>query len=179
MTAAAILFSERDLAWIAPRIAESGGITVRVADALIAEHPTDSARPMQETNTTTVESAEIDSAVSWLPDALKKLAQLRGIGADWHSCDAAPPNETAIKTSIYVLQKLSRFDLRPDLISPSTDEAVCISFKGRDKYADIECYNSGEVLAMTANGRERPKIWEVPRACLDATIIEIDNFITG
>ena len=113
-----------------------------------------------------VEATELDSATPWLPQELERIAKLRSLSTDWESSGAAPPNETAIRCALQALQSLSEIDFRPDYIDPSTDEGICISFHRQDRYADIECFNTGETLAVMSTRGGTPQIWEVPLATI-------------
>ena len=180
MTAAALL-SERGLRF-PPSFDESAGSTVRVTRTAVGALPIERRKTAPElavTNTTTVGAAKIDTAVGWLRGALAELSEIRKLTQQWHSCDAAPPNDTAIKTSTQALIELSEVNLRPERISPSTDEAVRISVKSKGKYVGIECYNTGEVLVLAAKDSERPQIWEVNPACLKAAAKELANFFAS
>jgi hypothetical protein len=104
------------------------------------------------------ELAVIDS---WLMDAERRVAALSTLKRGWDGSDAEPPNLTAIHYAKQVLEALERFGLRPTRIDPSVEEGINISFSRGNQYADIECFNSGAVLAVTSNRRSRPVVWEV------------------
>jgi hypothetical protein len=81
--------------------------------------------------------------------------------------------------AVEVLQALGSYDLRPDYIDPSVEDGVCISFREARKYADIECFNSGAVLAVVSDGKGRPIAWEVDRSesHLKGAIARIRSFL--
>ena len=37
---------------------------------------------------------------------------------------------------------------------------ICVSFQRGDRYGDVECFNSGEVLAVISTGGDDTKVWE-------------------
>jgi hypothetical protein len=108
-------------------------------------------------------------------DPNDQLKRIMNLGPDWHSEGCAPPNQVAFDSAVKVLALLSGYDLMPSHIDPSTDEGIAIAFTKGDLYADIECYNSGEVLSVTSNGSNKPEVWEVQD--LQETILKIKNFI--
>ena len=125
------------------------------------------------------EATEVDVASRWLPTVLQTLTQMRWLPERWESSGALPPNETAIHLATDVLVALSEFDFPPDDIDPSTDEGVCISFRRGKLYADIECFNTGEILAALATDGEEPLILEVLRSEIEAITARITGFISG
>ncbi len=75
---------------------------------------------------------------------------------------------------------LFRLKFLPDKITPSVENGVGISFIQGDKYADIECFNTGEILAVTSDRQSPPQVWEVedrPQA-ITAALRKIRDFIS-
>lgn len=132
----------------------------------------------RSTDSISIESADLDVS-PWLGTALAKLARLRGLPKDWHSCNAAPPNGVSISEAAHVLRILAEKDLEPTSIGPSTDEGVCIAFECSANYADIECFNTGETLAAISDGAGKPVIWDVPRRSVSDTVAKIKRFMSG
>lgn len=126
----------------------------------------------------TVEATAIDSASPWLLPALQKVAKMGAIGA-WELTGASPPNPIAVKSASLVLTRLSQMDFPPDRIAPSSDEGVCISFRRGGRYADIESFNTGEMLAVINEVGGEPVIWELEQGELSETIAKINAFIIG
>lgn len=127
----------------------------------------------------TIQTHPLNLAASWLAEQFQKLVALRSLDARWESSGANPPNTTAIGLASEVLRELSEIDLPPSYIDPSTDEGVCISFRNADRYADIECFNSGDVLAVITRDDADPVIWEVPRDQVSQAVAKISRFILG
>lgn len=75
------------------------------------------------------------------------------------------------------LMKAFTINLLPTRIIPSADGGVTITFYAGDRYADIECFNSGEILAMTKRGSERADIWPVRLERISDSLGRIDEFI--
>lgn len=97
----------------------------------------------------------------WLSTAFKRLAELSHLQADWDSYDADPPAANSIELARHVFQSLSENDLEPTGIDPSAEGGICISFGDGDRYADFECFNSGELLAVTSRGGDETDVWAV------------------
>jgi hypothetical protein len=127
----------------------------------------------------TVEATAIDSASPWLLNSLQTLAKLRSLETRWEISGASPPNQIALRLAATVLAHLSEIDFQPDRIAPSTDEGVCISFQRSGRYADIESFNTGEILAVIAEAGDEPVIWELNATEIDEAVAKINGFIFG
>ena len=55
-------------------------------------------------------------------------------------------------------------DFKPSSIDPSVEGGVCLSFQKDGRYGDIECFNSGEILAVTSTGGDDTTVWEIEGA---------------
>lgn len=71
------------------------------------------------------------------------------------------PSELSIRLADIVIEQLEKSELLPAEVVASAEGGVAFCFMNGDKYADIECLNSGEILAVTTNRRDRPSVWEV------------------
>lgn len=91
----------------------------------------------------------------------EQLKELSNLPTNWDSYDAEPPNDTALNWTKEILNILSKIGFFPTRITPSVENGVAISFIGNGKYADIECFNDGDILAVTSDGTGNPEVWEV------------------
>ena len=103
------------------------------------------------------EKAAAPGAVKW--DA--ELDGLRKLRADWDSYGAEPPNATAVSALRSILLQVPRVGLEPAKIAPSAEGGAAVCFVREDKYADVECFNNGDVLAVTSGDGRDPEVWEV------------------
>lgn len=71
-----------------------------------------------------------------------------------------PPNAVARTSARLVLEAATRLHMNPTHITASADGGVAICFKSVGHYADIECFNSGEIWAITSN-EDLPEAWAV------------------
>ena len=68
---------------------------------------------------------------------------------------------------------LESVPLVPTRIVPSAEGGIAVCFVHGDRYADLECLNSGEILAVTYRGVAEPLVWEVaPESATLRTAIE-------
>jgi len=95
-------------------------------------------------------------AVLW--EAVDDMQELQ---ADWNGYNSEPPNEFARQVAKQILLSATNV-LVPSRVAPSAQGGIGICFYGRDnKYADIECLNTGEILATLSDGTGRPEVWDV------------------
>ena len=91
----------------------------------------------------------------------RELDRLKKLQEDWDGYGAAPPNTTAIELAKTVVREFAAAKLRQFRVEPSVEEGICISFRRGDIYADIETFNSGEVVAAFSDGKGTPLVREV------------------
>ena len=103
-----------------------------------------------------------------LREARQKLQNLLYLSADWNTFGAESPAELAVRTAGSILESLVRNNLIPDGILASAEGGVAICFVRDNKYADIECLNSGEILAVKSTRHERPYVWTLDEGSIDS-----------
>lgn len=103
----------------------------------------------------------------WLQEALQVVTRLGFLRQNWDTYEAEAPNETARGLAREVLMNMGEVELRPTRVDASAEGGICISFVQGSRYADVECFNSGEVLAVTSSGDGQPTVWEVPATEFD------------
>ena len=91
----------------------------------------------------------------------ERLDDLRELRSNWDSYGAEAPNVKADFWTREVLRALLHENLVPTQVSPSVENGIGISFSRHGKYADIECFNNGDILAVTSNGSGDPNVWHV------------------
>lgn len=114
---------------------------------------------------------------------LEVLESFRGLATGWDSYQAEPPSDGAIENARRILSMLWESESGERVrLSPSVEGGVSIVFKTPDKrYADIECFNDGEVLAITSEPASEPVVWPVKLAAgeIRDTISRISTFLNG
>ncbi|MCL1470644.1 hypothetical protein [Argonema antarcticum] len=98
---------------------------------------------------------------AWFLKSIRKLQKLENLPANWDSYGANPPNSIALFWGRESLTVLFEMNFPPTQITPSVEEGIGICFIRGKKYADIECFNTGEILAVTSDGQGNPNVWEV------------------
>jgi hypothetical protein len=95
-------------------------------------------------------------------DALvARIDQLSQLPKDWDTYGAMPPNAFAAGWAKRAVRMAEKLKLTPLAVIPSAESGIGIAFRRGELYADLEIFNSGEILAVTSDRREFPKVWEV------------------
>lgn len=121
----------------------------------------------------------VEEPKEWLHDCVKQLNQLSKLKDDWDSYGAEAPNQWTINCAREVLKKLASEDFKPSNIDASVEGGVCLSFQSKSHYGDIECFNSGEVFAVTSKNGEDTEVWEIqyPLLQIVPVINRIQSFL--
>jgi hypothetical protein len=110
-------------------------------------------------------------------------ASLVSLTSDSVHCpeDAESPGSVAVNFANVVMQQLAKDELVPTKIVASAEGGVAICFVSGEKYADIECFNSGEILGVISNRRDRPRAWEIEQNSNGVALAsaKISDFLRG
>jgi hypothetical protein len=96
-------------------------------------------------------------AIAYYPSGMS--AQTVTIEFGWDSYDAEPPNDTSFACAHKVLGALTEFNFKPTKIVASVEGGVGFIFTCQDRYADIECLNSGALVAVMYDSQSEPAVW--------------------
>jgi hypothetical protein len=72
-----------------------------------------------------------------------------------------PPSPAVLAVARLILRQLETEALEPTKVVASVEGGAGLCFVDGDKYADIECLNSGEILGVVSNRRDRPAVWKI------------------
>ena len=117
------------------------------------------------------------SELKWDPE----LDALRKLRVNWDSYGAEPPNAAAVSALRRILLQVSRVGLEPAKIAPSAEGGAAVCFVREGKYADVECFNNGDVLAVTSGDGRDPEVWEVGAVtdAIEQTLKKICAYISA
>jgi hypothetical protein len=109
-----------------------------------------------------------------------KLLALRNDTSLWPD-DAEKPSEYATAWASAMLEQLLADELPPTRVVASAEGGVAICFVNGDKYADVEFLNTGEIVGVVSNRRDRPIAWEVGAnsASMASASVRIREFLRG
>ena len=102
------------------------------------------------------------SAVAEADRWMDALNGLRRLEPGWDGSDAEAPNERSLHWAERTLTLLNQLGFEPARVGASVEGGVTISFIEGDRYGDVECFNSGEILAVTSDRSGQPDVWVVP-----------------
>ena len=109
---------------------------------------------------TTSESVDILSYGKEFAEHYSKLNSIISDSSLWPE-DAESPTVEAKNWTWLVVQQLVDDGLAPTKIVASAEGGIAVCFVSGNKYADIECLNSGEILGVLTNKHDRPTVWEI------------------
>lgn len=108
-----------------------------------------------------------------------KLNRFSELEDGWDSYNAEPPNRKAIANLKKALFVTRRLELLPSDVCPSVEGGTGIYFAENNKYADIEFFNSGEILVGLSNKIDKPRVKEIRINEIDETLNEIIEFLNA
>lgn len=96
-----------------------------------------------------------ESPISW---AHAKLRDMTARKVDWEALGSEPPNLFAERCALAVLKEAHAIrPLEPTYVTASTNGGVGIVYKAPDRYAAIECSNSGNMRLLWFDVDRVPK----------------------
>jgi hypothetical protein len=90
-----------------------------------------------------------------------RLSEIAELPDGWNSYNAPAPNHIAITHARMVLESLIKFNFEPLGVIPSAEGGAGFVFKNNGRKGDIECLNSGSILAVYYSREVRPQSWIV------------------
>ncbi len=114
-------------------------------------------------------------------ESREQLKKVRSLHANWDSYGAEPPSARAIELTEAVLNGLRDRFVAPSRIVASVEGGVGVCFSRGNRYADLECFNNGEIVGVVYAGLGHPRVIEATAepAALTAAIEDIVAFINA
>jgi hypothetical protein len=107
------------------------------------------------------------------------VEEMKSLQVDWNGYGSEAPNDFARDLAKQILLSAVRNAVVPNRVAPSAQGGVGICFYRGEKYADIECLNSGEILATLSDGTGRPEVWEVKPTESTGALERIGQYIAS
>jgi hypothetical protein len=108
------------------------------------------------------------------------MNQLASLPPNWDTFETERPSQQAIAAATGIAESFINFGLVPDAIVPSAEGGVAVCFLRNQKYADIECLNSGEVLAVRYSSQDDPQAWAVrANVAPDETVQTVSQYLSA
>jgi hypothetical protein len=96
-----------------------------------------------------------------IDEARNRLGQTARLIHGWDTYGGDPPNEMARTIAANVLTLLEAEALPPARLLPSAEGGIAISFVEGARRAEIETYNTGEIIAAIYSADDEPLVWEL------------------
>ena len=90
-----------------------------------------------------------------------QLEMTTSLESDWDTYGAESPNDSARSQASIILSALEAQLLPPSRLMPSAEGGIALSFVDGENRAEIEIYNTGEVVAATYSAQSEPDVWEL------------------
>jgi hypothetical protein len=103
---------------------------------------------------------QVQPQLGWLETWRDTLASYHRLPTGWDGAGAAAPNGSAVSLALDVLEEFWELGVQPTRIAPTVEEGVLIEFRTGEGAGNVECFNSGEILAALNTG-EAPEVWEI------------------
>ncbi len=94
-------------------------------------------------------------------EAWQRLRNTAILGCGWDTYGAEAPNDVAHALAREILSVLETDWLIPTRLMPSSEGGIAISFVEGDNRAEIEVYNTGEIVAAAYSAHSDPLVWEL------------------
>jgi hypothetical protein len=110
-----------------------------------------------------------------------KLIKLACVKPGLNMYEGEPPSQDALRTASLLGRTFIGYGLIPDAVTASSEGGIAICFMRNQKYADVECLNSGEILAVRYSAADDPAAWEIrPDAVAsDATAKTFSEYLSA
>jgi len=108
-----------------------------------------------------------------------RIVSLRLFQNNWDGYGAPAPTSESITRARSILSSLTEDKFLVDRVIPSAAGGVFIYMKASDCIADIEVFNSGEIIASTSWPRKPGEVWEFNEIESGETFERIHSFLAG
>ena len=107
-----------------------------------------------------------------LDAAREELQGLRRLCDDWDGYGSEAPNDVALHHGRTMLTVLDACGRPPNQVSASAEGGVGLYLRTGDRYAIIECLNTGEIGALASDRHDHTECWDaIPHDPEDARLI--------
>src|ERR1035438_3422162 len=109
-----------------------------------------------------------------------KLAEMTGLNVDWEAEGSEPPNTDTYANARTVLTVIDILEIPVEYVTASASGGIVVCLKRGEVYADIECFNSGEIWAVVSDHVSAPQSWQigVTRAEIQGALHKISSAMT-
>jgi hypothetical protein len=106
---------------------------------------------------------------------IREIESLSELHDDFNGYGSEAPNDESIKLASQVV--LSAVTIKPTRVVASAHGGVVIYFVRAGKRADIECLNTGEIVATISENLTLPRVWEIRAGEIKKTLGILSDFL--
>lgn len=116
-------------------------------------------------------------AIVELENKLQKLGRLSN---NWDSYGSDAPSAATISSASRIGTIFIKLGLTPDVTVPSSEGGVALCFIRNKKYADVEFFNSGSIIAVRHSLQDDPKAWSITHdnAAIESAVKVISQYLS-
>jgi len=116
-------------------------------------------------------------AEDWHAELSAKLGELAAFPPDWDGYGSDPPNATAVDRVRRVFAAALELDIAPSTVVPSAEGGVGVYFGSAARCGDIECFNTGEMVAVVSDDADDLRVWEIDAEGISSAVEEIRDYV--
>jgi hypothetical protein len=116
--------------------------------------------------------------MSQIAEFINQVEAWEALHVDWNGYGSEPPNRFAREMAGTILLSAANV-IVPNHVAPSAQGGVGICFYRGNRYGDIECLNTGEILATISDGSGHPLVWEVNPGATGRALERIGQYINS
>lgn len=126
---------------------------------------------------------EFTTSAVWALEEMKRFAKDRidralALNSDWNSYGAPVPSAEAGTLAKQIIDSLeSDFFFAPEIV-PSSEGGIAATFSDIERFAQIECLNSGTVLVTTFSKTEEPSVVALKSSEVRRAVQTIRDFLS-
>ena len=111
----------------------------------------------------------------------KKLRKLVRLSDNWDSYGSEAPSAAAIASALEIGAVFIKLGLTPDVTVPSSEGGIALCFMRNKKYADVEFFNSGSIIAVRHSPQDNPKTWSITRdnVAIESAVKIISQYLSA
>jgi hypothetical protein len=123
-------------------------------------------------------AAHLSQQGNWLISLNQIIEDCGTLKEGWDGDHAEIPGWLAVKHAKEIVCRCWTISFKPTKILPSVEGGIAISFESTGKYADMECFNTGDILAVVSDRKNEPDVWKLDINSIENTLERIRGFLS-
>lgn len=116
---------------------------------------------------------------AWVDHHLERIDSWSKLPIGWDSYEAEPPSEIARRLAAQAIRLLDELEFRPNRVAASVEGGIAFTWRMPGKYADVEFFNTGEVLTAHHDDDQEVVIGIVEKQNLMVGLRGLREYVNG